>query len=126
MTRRLLHNQVVILYVNLMDDSFAEATVDEYRGKANHIDPNDRNGRCGGAQICHVSCQTDPLPRLSEPVVRRESRGPIFMRWLACLSAIERTWPFRRDVPQTARPPLARHKGHLERMRELAVRERTW
>ncbi len=40
-----------------MSDPFTETSKDEDSGETNEIDPDNRNGSGGGAQVSHVSCQ---------------------------------------------------------------------
>ena len=40
-----------------MSDPFTETSKDEDSGETNEIDPDNRNGSRGGAQVSHVSCQ---------------------------------------------------------------------
>ncbi len=63
-----------------MSDPFTETSEDEDSGETNEIDPDNRNGSRGGAQVSHVSCQhqngedydkPDPLSRPCQLVVRR-------------------------------------------------------
>ncbi len=78
---RLPHQQVVVLDVDFMNDSLAETPEDKHGSEADHVNPDSRNGRRGGAQVRHVSPKSqdsehhyepNPLPRLSKPAVRLE------------------------------------------------------
>ena len=46
---RLPHQQVVVLDVNFMNDSLAETPEDKHGSEADHVNPDSRNGRRGGA-----------------------------------------------------------------------------
>ena len=64
--------------MNLPYDTFAEATINKYCGKANKINPDYCNGCCSGSLVNHISCkyqygknhcESNPLSNKSETVV---------------------------------------------------------